>query len=97
MRGISESDISTRFAEVDKIVTDVFGAGGRLMIVSALAKLCDGYSIRLDISYASSPHDRLEQLKDKILVEKRLPKHYRKAVDTTSYEDRSGLRAPWWD
>jgi hypothetical protein len=97
MKGISESDVSTRFAEVEKIVTDMFGAGGRLMMISTLSRVCDEYSLRLDISYAASPHDRLEQLKDRILVEKRLPKHYRKAIDTTSYEDTAGARAPWSD
>jgi hypothetical protein len=97
MKGISESDISTKFADVEKIVTDVFGAGGRLMMISTLSKICDEYSLKLDISYAASPHDRLEQLKDRILVERRLPKHYRKAVDTTSYEDTAGTRAPWSD
>ena len=96
-RGISSSDVSTRFAEIERIVTDVFGAGGRLMMISTLSKVCDEYSLRLDISYAASPHDRLEQLKDRILVEKRLPKHYRKIVDTTSYEDNAGTRAPWSD
>jgi hypothetical protein len=97
VKGISESDVSTRFADVEKIITDVFGAGGRLMMISTLSKVCDEYSLRLDISYASSPHDRLEQLKDRILVEKRVPKHYRKAVDTTSFEDTAGTRAPWSD
>ena len=97
MKGIAESDISTRFAEVEKIVTDMFGAGGKVMMISTLSKLCDEYSLRLDISYAASPHDRLEQLKDRIFVEKRLPKHYRKAVDTISYEDSAGTRAPWSD
>lgn len=97
MKGIAESDVSTRFAEVEKIVTDMFGAGGKLMMISTLSKVCDEYSLRLDISYASSPHDRLEQLKDRILVEKRLPKHFCRIVDTTSYEDNAGTRAPWSD
>ena len=97
MKGISPSDVSTRFADIEKIVTEMFGAGGRLMMISTLSKVCDEYSLRLDISYAASTHDRLEQLKDRILVEKRLPKHYRKAVDTTSYEDTAGTRAPWSD
>ena len=41
MKGIAESDVSTRFAEVEKIVTDMFGAGGRLMMISILSKVCD--------------------------------------------------------
>lgn len=95
--GISESNISTRFGEVEKIVTGMFGAGGRIMIISALSKVCDEYSLRLDISYATSLHDRLEQVKERILVEKLLPKRYRKAIETTSFEDKAGAHAPWTD
>ena len=95
--GISEADISSRFGDVEKIVTQVFGTGGRLMIVSTLSKVCDEYSLRLDISYATSLHDRLEQLKERILVEKLLPKRYRKAIETTSFEDKAGTHAPWTD
>jgi hypothetical protein len=95
--GISELDISTRFGEVEKVVTGMFGAGGRIMIVSTLSKVCDEYSLRLDISYATSLHDRLEQLKERILVEKLLPKHYRRSMETTTFEDKAGTHAPWTD
>jgi hypothetical protein len=95
--GISESDISTRFGDVEKAVTEMFGAGGRIMIISTLSKICDEYSLRLDISYANSLHDRLEQLKERILVEKCLPKRYRRVIETTSFEDKAGTRAPWTD
>ena len=95
--GISESDISTRFGDVEKVVTDMFGAGGRIMIISTLSKICDEYSLRLDISYANSLHDRLEQLKERILVERLLPKRFRRAIETTTFEDKAGNRAPWTD
>ena len=95
--GISEADISSRFGDVEKIVTQMFGVGGRLMIVSALSKVCDEYSLRLDISYATSLPNRLEQLKERILVEKLVPKHYRKAIETTTFEDKTGTHAPWTD
>jgi hypothetical protein len=95
--GVSESDISTRFGDVEKVVTQLFGAGGRVMIVSTLSKLCDEYSLRLDASYATSLQDRLEQLKERILVERLLPKHYRKALETTRFEDKVGTHAPWTD
>ena len=42
--GISESDISTRFGDVEKVVTEMFGAGGKIMIISTLSKVCDEYS-----------------------------------------------------
>jgi len=95
--GISELDISTRFGDVERVVTGVFGAGGKIMIVSTLSKVCDEYSLSLNVSYATSLHDRLEQLKERILVEKLVPKHYRRAVETTTFEDKAGTHAPWTD
>jgi hypothetical protein len=95
--GVSESDISTKFGDVEKVVTRLFGAGGRVMIVSTLSKVCDEYSLRLDLSYATSLYDRLEQLKERILVERLLPKHYRKGIETTGFEDKIGTHAPWTD
>jgi len=95
--GVSESDISTRFGDVEKVVTEVFGAGGRIMIISTLSKVCDEYSLRLNISYATSLHDRLEQLKERILVERLLPRRYRRAMETATFEDRAGTHAPWTD
>ena len=86
--GISELDISTRFGDVERVVTGVFGAGGKIMIVSTLSKVCDEYSLSLNVSYATSLHDRLEQL---------VPKHYRRAVETTTFEDKAGTHAPWTD
>jgi len=92
--GISESDISIKFGEVEKIVAGMFGAGGRIMIVSTLSKVCDEYSLRLDISYGTSLYNRLEQLMERILVERLLPKHYRRAIETTTFEDKAGAHAP---
>ena len=95
--GVSESDISTRFGDVEKVVTEMFGAGGRIMIISTLSKVCDEYSLRLNISYATSLHDRLEQLKEGILVERLSPRRYRKAMETATFEDKAGTHAPWTD
>ena len=95
--GVSESDISARFGDVEKVVTEVFGAGGRIMIISTLSKVCDEYSLRLNISYATSLHDRLEQLKERILVERLLPRRYRRATETATFEDKAGTHAPWTD
>ncbi len=95
--GVSESDISTRFGDVEKVVTEMFGAGGRIMIISTLSKVCDEYSLRLNISYATSLHDRLEQLKERILVERLLPRRYRRAMETATFEDKAGTHAPWTD
>jgi hypothetical protein len=67
------------------------------MIVSTLARICDEYSLRLDISYATSLHDRLDQLKERILVEKLLPKRYRRLIETATFEDKAGAHAPWTD
>jgi len=92
---IDRSDISTRFKDFEEVLVKVFGVGGETIMVATLGKLCEEYSLSLDLSYASSHGERLEQLKERIMVDRLLPKHYRKIVETRGFEDRSGSLAPW--
>src|SRR5713101_880988 len=92
-KGILESDISQRLGDVEGSLVELFGVGGKMMVVQTLSKLCEEYSLNLDLWYGSSLSNRLDQLKDRILVEKLVPKHYRKTVDTTSFEDKTGASA----
>ena len=94
-RGIPESEISQRFEEVEKALVQLFGAGGKIMLVDALTSLCEEYSLHLDLLYGNTLSNRLDQLKDRILVDKLTPKHYRKTIDTISFEDKTGTTAGW--
>jgi len=96
-RGVPGSEISPRFNEVEKAITELFGAGGKVMLVRALTFLCEEYSLGLDLQYGSSLSNRLEQLKERVLVDRLMPKHFRKTVDTSSFEDKTGVSAGWTD
>jgi len=95
--GIQDSDISQRLDDIEKLLVEMFGVGGKMMIVATLSKLCEEYSLDLDLVYGNSLLIRLNQLKDRIIVDKLTPKHYRKIVDTTSFEDKTGTAAAWTD
>lgn len=96
-KGIATSDISSRFSDVEVVLGELFGAGGKAMIIATLLKLCQEYSLNLDLSYAESPTQRLEQLKDRIIIDRLMPKHYRRGGETGAFEDRTGELAPWSD
>jgi hypothetical protein len=92
---IDKSDISTRFKDFEDVLVKVFGVGGETIMAATLRKLCEEYSLRLDLSYASSHAERLEQLKERIMVDRLVPKHYQKRIETRDFEDGSGSLAPW--
>jgi hypothetical protein len=94
-KGIQESEISQRFEDVEKFIIQLFGTGGRLMLTGALTKLCDEYSLGFDLPYGTPFHVKLSQIRERVLVDKLSPRHYRRSIDTTSFEDKSGATAAW--
>jgi hypothetical protein len=96
-RGISREDVSSRFEEVERLLVSLYGQGGRSVIIGTLAKLCEEYSIPLNLSYSDSLSNRKTQLVENILMQKLTPKHFRKDLDTTMFEDKTGSYAGWTD
>lgn len=96
-KGIEKGDISARFEDVEKTLVQLFGQSSRFTLVATLAKLCEEYSLSLNLDYASSPSIRLRQLEEQIRVEKLLPKHFTSRHDTRTFEDKTGIMAPWSD
>jgi len=96
-RHIRKHEISARFEDVENALTYLFGQGAKSIMVLTLSRLCEEYSLPLELEYASSSSERLRQLIDRILVDKLLPKHYRKRLDSDAYEDKLGTYAPWSD
>lgn len=96
-RGITRGDISTRFREVEEALIQFSGASARSVLVGTLRKVCDEYSLPLNLNYSDSLEGRLAQLRDQIIVQKAVPKHYRSRIDTLSFEDKHGTIAPWSD
>ena len=94
-RGIGKDDVSSRFEEVERVLMEMYGLGGRSVLIGTLARLCDEYSIPLNLNYSDSLVNRLSQLTENVLMQKLVPKHFRKEVDTRSFEDNQGVFAPW--
>lgn len=96
-RGIAKEEVSTRFEDVEGLLVQLYGQGGRSVMIGTLAKLCEEYSIPLNLSYSDSLGNRMTQLTENILMQKLVPRHFRKDVDTRSFEDKSGHFAGWSD
>jgi hypothetical protein len=93
-KGIGKTDISTRFEDVEKTLVQLFGQSSRLTLVATMAKLCEEYSLPLNLDYADSLSIRFRQLEEQISVEKLLPKHFTTRQDTRSFEDKAEIMNP---
>jgi hypothetical protein len=96
-KGISRDDISSRFGDVEVLLVQVYGQGGRSLMIGTLTKLCEEYSIPLNLAYSDSLSNRMDQLIQNIVMQKLLPKHFRKELDTRMFEDKTGSLAGWSD
>ena len=96
-KGIARVDVSSRFGDVEALLVQLYGQGGRSVMIGTLAKLCDEYSIPLNLGYSDTLTNRMSQLTEDILMRKLTPKHFRKDVDTTTFEDKTGSYADWTD
>jgi hypothetical protein len=94
-RGVGKEDVSSKFDEVERVLVEMYGQGGRSVLIGTLQKLCEEYSIPLNLNYSDSLVNRLSQLTENILMQKLIPKHFRKQVDTRTFEDKEGVFAPW--
>ena len=96
-RGIGKEDLSSRFEDVEGVLVELYGQGGRSVMIGTLAKLCEEYSIPLNLGYSDSLGNRMAQLTENILMQKLIPKHFRRDVDTRAFEDKTGSYAGWSD
>jgi hypothetical protein len=96
-RGIGKEDVSSRFEDVEGLLVELYGQGGRSVMIGTLAKLCEEYSIPLNLSYSDSLGNRMAQLSENILMQKLVPRHFRKDVETRMFEDKTGSLASWSD
>ncbi len=96
-RGIGKEEVSSRFEDVEGLLVELYGQGGRSVMIGTLAKLCEEYSIPLNLSYSDSLGNRMAQLTENILMQKLVPRHFRKDVDTRMFEDKTGSLAGWSD
>jgi hypothetical protein len=96
-KGIGKEDVSSRFQDIEGLLVELYGQGGRSVLIGTLAKLCEEYSIPLNLGYSDSLSNRMTQLTENILMQKLVPKHFRKDVETRIFEDKTGTLAGWMD
>jgi hypothetical protein len=96
-RGISREEVSSRFGDVEGLLVELYGQGGRSVMIGTLARLCEEYSIPLNLGYSDSLGNRMAQLTENILMQKLVPRHFRKDLDTRMFEDKTGSLAGWSD
>ncbi len=96
-RGISKEDVPSRFDDIERLLVELYGQGGRSVLIGTLARLCEEYSIPLNLEYSDSLSNRMNQLTENILIQKLVPKHFRKDVETRMFEDKTGSLAGWTD
>jgi hypothetical protein len=96
-KGIGREDVSSRFEDVERLLVELYGQGGRSVMIGTLTKLCEEYSIPLNLGYSDSLSNRMAQLAENIQMQKLVPKHFRKEIDTRMFEDKTGSSAGWSD
>jgi len=47
-------DLLSRFEDVENLLVSLYGQGGRSVVIGTLARLCEEYSIPLNLAYSDS-------------------------------------------
>jgi hypothetical protein len=79
-KGIPREEISTRFDDVVKVLTDTFGTSARIIIYKTMVELCKEYSFSADFTYQDSLRDKFILLRDRVLADHLMPRHSQKGV-----------------
>src|SRR5437879_11895218 len=80
-KGVGREDLLSKFEDVENLLVSLYGQGGRSVIIGTLARLCEEYSIPLNLAYSDSLIIWIAQLLENILMKKLSPDHFRKVVD----------------
>ena len=79
-RGIPRVEISTRFDDVVKVLTDSFGNSARIIIYKTMIELYKEYSLPAEFTYQDSLRDRFILLRDRVLADHIMPRHSQKGM-----------------
>lgn len=79
-RGIPRAEISTRFDDVVRVLTDTFGTSARIIIYKTMVELHKEYSLPTDFTYQDSLKDRFILLRDRVLADHLMPRHSQKGL-----------------
>ena len=72
---IPRSEIGTRFDDVAKVLTDVFGSSSRLLTYKTVVELYDEYSVRATFGFYDSLRDQILYLRERVLADIIKPRH----------------------
>src|SRR2546426_1851656 len=73
--GIRRSEVSNRFDDVVKALTDAFGKSARVLVYKTMMELYSEYSLRADFTFSDSLRDQLTLLKERVVADLLKPKH----------------------
>ena len=79
-KGIPKSELSTRFDDVVKVLTDTFGTSARIIIYRTMVELHKEYSLPTNFTYQDSLRDRFILLRDRVLADHLMPRHSQKGL-----------------
>ena len=71
---ITRPEISNRFDDVVKILTETFGSSARIIVYKTVVELHKEYSMRADFTYQDSLHDRISLLRDRVAADHLYPR-----------------------
>ena len=79
-RGIPKAEISTRFDDVVKVLTDTFGTSARIIIYKTMVEVYKEYSLTAEFTYQDSLRERFILLRDRVLADHLMPRHSMKGM-----------------
>lgn len=72
--GVPRSDISEKFDDVVRILTESFGGSARVIIYRTIVELHQQYSMRANFTYQDSLRDHLSLLRERVGTDHLVPK-----------------------
>ena len=73
-KGIEQPEISSRFDDVVQILTESLGASARVIIYRTMTLIFQEYQMRADFTYQDSLRDRMNLLRDRVVVDHLYPR-----------------------
>ena len=77
-KGIEQPEVSGRFDDVVQILTESLGASARVIIYRTMTLVFQEYQMRADFNYQDSLRDRMNLLRDRVVVDHLYPRRVQK-------------------
>jgi hypothetical protein len=73
-KGIEQPEISSRFDDVVQVLTESLGASARVIVYRTMTLIFQEYQMRTDFNYQDSLRDRMNLLRDRVVVDHLYPR-----------------------